>query len=189
MVWILAIAFVGIILIIAFFIATRNGTLYIHNPTGYIGISGGEKPLRKITLEQCRALIPHVMRAEVIDFLWVSADGDRYEGISLFQDEGKLEFSLNYGPKADRKEIESFKGYLQHKGCSVTQEDISSETSSIEFELPANEEFAFHACMMGLHQLPAEVGDDLFADADLIKEGVGSGIHFKRERDRIAELL
>lgn len=189
MVWILAIALLGIILIIVSLVASKRGTLYIHHPAGFIGISSGERKLRKITLEQCRSLIPHVMKAEVIDYLWVSSDGDHYEGISLFQDEGKLEFSLNYGPKADRAEIESFKGYLQHKGCSVTREDISSETSSIEFELSANEEFAFHACMMGLHQLPAEVGDDLFAKADLIKEGVGSGIHFKRDRDRIAELI
>ena len=186
LVWILGIIGFLVLLVLTAVLLSRRGTVYIHNPTGYVALTGPLQPLRRVTLGQLRGLIPFVISADRIDFLWVALRDDHYEGVALSEDDGIFTLGVGFGSNADQRKIETFTKQMVKDGYQLSD---GNGRSGIEFVVPKDPELIYDLSLRALQALPEELEGHVYIEASLIREGVGRGIFYKPHKDLLSDLL
>src|SRR5438067_519857 len=97
-VWLLVPVAILVLLVILLIVVTSRGTLYLGSGSS---ISGGSVPLRYISLEQYGAAVSALIRAEALDFLWVTIVNDEMRGMTLYETDGRVELTVNFLTTAD----------------------------------------------------------------------------------------
>ncbi len=196
MIWVgLVVAFL-VILLVAAFLILRKGTLYFPNDSGYVAFSSGAKEARRrITRQQFASLLPIVFQGQKIDFLQISYNDGENDGVVISNDGNEITLWRDFRPATDSESIIKFKEAMTREGYvpSIDPWNVGlgpeMESISINYSLPADASLIERLVYISLDTLEGNSDGDLYANADLIGNGPGDKIAFKKKRDLLEGLL
>ena len=196
MIWILVVIGFLILLVAAFLVLTRLGTVYVSHANGFSGCGSGQSTVRTISRTELRPAFDRLLKDDRFDHLFFSSSKDQDEGFSIGKHfEGGYEISSTFSLTEEALREGTFRQVMETLQLPLLEDQIFNEgmgaleARALSYRIPSDPAQMVKITRRLIDSFYPQLGLEICIDAYMIRNGPGSGVSFKRNVDLLEGIL